>query len=77
MDELLKLRSFRFGNLDADQHPAVVGAVITVVKQADIPAVRHPGQKFQQGARSFRELEAVQQLVANIGRMAAHHVADM
>src|SRR6266478_1610830 len=48
-------------HLDTREHTAVVGPVIAVVEQADVPTGADRLQKPQQRARTLRELEAVQQ----------------
>ena len=35
----VEIRQFRFRDLDAGQYPTVIGAVIPVVEQADVPAI--------------------------------------
>ena len=68
-------------HLHTDQHTAVVGAVIAVVEEADVPAGAHLRQEIHQRARLFGEFEAVDQLLhsflAHCWGVAAHHVADV
>src|SRR5205807_4629285 len=58
-------------NLHADQHPAVVGAVVAVVEQADVPVAAHAREKAHQRAGPLGELEAVEQLVPRERRAPA------
>src|SRR5256884_8188089 len=62
-------------HLDTREHTAVVGPVIAVVEQADVPTGADRLQEPQQRAGTLRELEAVKQLVLNATRVAAYHVA--
>ena len=48
VDELVELPPFCCRYLDADQHPAMIGAVIAIVEETDIPIVRHASQELQQ-----------------------------
>ena len=50
-------------HLDADQDAAIVGAMIAVVEQADVPVRVHLAEEAGQRAGAFGKLEAVQQLV--------------
>src|SRR5207247_5539676 len=43
-------------NLHADQHAPVVGAVVAVVEQADVPVAAHAPQELHQRPRSLGEL---------------------
>src|SRR5690606_38351514 len=65
------------GNLQPDQDAAVVGALIAVVEQADVPARSHEAQEFQQRAWPLRKDEAQQALVLSQWRMAADHVTQV
>ena len=64
-------------NLHACQHAPVIGAVVAVVEQADIPVRPHRLQETQQRARAFRKFEAEQALVLQSVRVATHHVAHV
>ena len=79
--ELLELAHLVRRYLHADQHAAEVGAVVAVVEEADVPAGAHLRQEIHQGARLFREFEAVKQLAhalfADLRSVAADHVTDM
>jgi len=54
-------------HLDADQHAAVIRAVIAIMEQADVPVRSDRLQELQQGARPFGKFEAVQVLVLKPG----------
>src|SRR5262249_49483761 len=64
-------------HLEAGEHAAEVGAVVTVVEEADVPPPAELVEEFEQGPWPLGELEAVEQLVAHLGRATAHHVADV
>jgi hypothetical protein len=64
-------------HLQAHQDAAIVGALVAVVEQADVPARSHQAQELHQRARPLREDEAQQPLVLRQRRMAADHVADV
>jgi len=49
--------------LDADQDAAVVGALVAVMEQADVPAWPHQVQEFHEGAGALGEDEAQQAFV--------------
>ncbi len=63
--------------LEGAEHPAVVGTVVAVVEQADVPATAEGLEKTHQGARLLRKLEAVETLTKGPGRAAANHVTHM
>ncbi|MNH12318.1 hypothetical protein D3C79_718550 [compost metagenome] len=63
--------------LEGAEHPAIVGTVVAVVEQADVPATAEGLQEAHQGARLLRELEAVETLTEGPGRAAANHVAHV
>ena len=65
------------GNIDASENPAVIGAVIAIVEQADIPVRAYRIQKFQQRTRALGKLEAEQSFVRDARRASADHVAYM
>ena len=79
--EFLELAHVARRHLHADQHAAVVGAVVAVVEEADIPASAHLGQEIHQRTRLFRKFEAVEQFVqalfADRRGVAADHVTNM
>jgi hypothetical protein len=64
-------------HLQADQDAAVVGALVAVVEQADVPARVHGGQEAHQRARPLGELEAEEALVARQLAAPADHVPHM
>src|SRR5690606_33204917 len=51
------------GHLHTRQHPALIGAVVAIVEQADVPARADGLEEAQQRARAFGEFEAEQALV--------------
>ena len=55
-------------HLEAHQYPAVLGSVVPVVEETDVPASAEVGEKAEQGARPFGKLEAEQALVAREAR---------
>ena len=63
-------------HLDPGEHAPVVGAVVAVVEEADVPALAHRVEEAHQRARPLRELEAVEHLV-RCRRGAADEVADV
>src|SRR6478736_259813 len=52
-----ELRAVLRRHLHADEHTAVVRAVVPVMEQADVPARAHAVQKAHQRARALGELE--------------------
>src|SRR5450432_3696576 len=64
-------------HLHPDEYAPVVGPVVAVMKQADVPAAAHAVEEAHQRAGAFRELEAVEYLVLGVRRMAAHEMAHM
>ncbi len=74
---LQEIGALRRRHLDTGQHPTIVGAVVAVVEQADVPAGTDRLEKPQQGSRAFRKLEAIQHLVLHAACMPAYHVAHM
>ena len=65
-------------HLQPDQDAAVVGALVAVVEQADVPARRHARQEAHQRAGPLREDEAVAAArPAARAAAAADHVADV
>src|SRR3989442_3371131 len=67
----------RGGYLHADEHPAVIGAVVPIVKQADVPARAHAVEKTHQRSGPLRKFESVQDFVGRGGRVAADEMADV
>ena len=77
LQKLLEAGVVFLGHLQAHQYPAVVGALVAVVEQADVPAGAHGRQKLHQGAGSLGEHEAQQAFVVRQCRMPAHHVPNV
>ncbi len=63
--------------MDADEDLAVVGALVSVVEEADVPVGVHGEEEAHQGAGAFGEFEAVELFVGGEGAAAADHVADV
>ena len=55
----LELVGFIRWYVNARENPAVVGAVVPIVKQADVPVGADRLQKIDQCARSFRKFKAI------------------
>ena len=68
---------FFFRHVDAGKYSAVIGAVVPIVKQADVPVRSNGIEKVQQCARSFRKFESKKALVLDARRPAADHVAHV
>src|SRR3989344_1319909 len=64
-------------HLHAHEDAAIVGALVAVVKQADVPGRLHQAQKLEQRAGPLGEGKAHQPLVLRQRRMPAHQVAQM
>ncbi len=75
LQKLFKAGVVFFRHLQAHQNPAVVRALVSVMKQTDVPTSAHGGQKFHQRAGFFREHKPQQTLVLRQWRAATHHVA--
>src|SRR5262249_10517610 len=60
VEEVLEGFLVGLGNLDADQDATVVGALVAVMEEADVPARVHCCQEAHQRARPLGELEAVE-----------------
>jgi hypothetical protein len=56
------------------QHATVIGTVIAVMEQRDVPGVANPFEKLHQRSRPFRKLEPQQDFVAKHAGAPAHHV---
>ena len=67
VQEVLKLLPSRLWHLQPHQNPAVVCTVIAVMKQRNIPARVHRGEKAHERSRPFRKLELVQALIPSQG----------
>jgi len=75
--ELSERRLVGSRHLHADEDAPVVGALVPVVEQTDVPASRHGRQEAHQGARPLREKKAVQPLVVRQRAASADHVANV
>src|ERR1700721_791132 len=75
MQEEIRQRLGRY--LDAGEYASMVGAVVAVVKQADVPRRAYRFQELEQGARTLGELEPVEALVLELARLAPHHVTHV
>ena len=64
-------------HLYAHQYPAVVGAVVAVVEQRDVPVGSHVGEKPHQCTRPLGELESVEHLVVGERRLPADEGAEV
>src|SRR3569623_242252 len=73
-DKGLEAVSIGRRHLYAHQHPTVRGAVIAVVKQADVPALAHAGEKAQQRAGPLGKFETVNQFLDDARRASADHM---
>jgi len=51
--------------------------MVAVVEQADVPARTHLVEEIHQGAGTLGKLEAIDQFVLHLRRMAADQVADV
>jgi hypothetical protein len=65
------------GHLQPDQDAAVVGALVAVVEQADVPVGLHQAQELEQRARAFGEHEAQQALVVREAGAPADQMAQV
>ena len=63
VEEFVKGLAVFFRHLDAHQNAAVVGALVAVMEQADVPARAHQAQELEQRTRPLREHKAQQPLV--------------
>src|SRR5690606_24602375 len=72
----LEFVDFRGRNLYAGKDAPMVGAVIAVMEQADVPVTANGVQEIQQGSGTFRKLETKQLFVLRHGA-AADHVAHV
>src|SRR5581483_2831709 len=75
-EEAPELLLLRRRHLHPGEDAAVVGAVVSVVEEADVPALADALEKAHQRARPLWELEPVQHLVLRAGA-AADEVADV
>ncbi len=77
MQVVVERRHILVRQLEGAQHPAIVGAVVAVVEQADVPAAAEGLEKAHQGARLLRKLETVETFTEGPGRAAANHVTHV
>src|SRR6185369_7743366 len=63
IEEGAKFSLVRWRHLHSDQHPPIVGAMVAVVKRADVPSAAHVVQKLHQCAGALGELETIQNLI--------------
>ncbi len=73
----MKSRHVLVRQLEGTEHPAVVGTVVAVVEQADVPATAEGLEETHQGARLLRKLETVETFTEGPGRAAANHVTHV
>ena len=64
-------------NLDADQDAAIVGAVVAIVEQADVPECAHAGEELQQCTGALGKLEAVENFMRHVRAVAADEVTHV
>ena len=50
-------------NLHSDDDATIIGSVIAIVKETDIPIGTHAGEKLDQCPRTLRKLEAIEQFI--------------
>ena len=62
------------GDLDANQDLTVVGALIAVMEQTDVPIGFHGVQKTHQGTGPLGEFETIEQFIARKAGAPPHHV---
>ena len=60
LQELGKLRPILGGHLQADQNAPVVGPLVAVVKQRDVPVGGHEAEELEQSPRPLRKDKAQQ-----------------
>src|SRR5262249_1163194 len=76
-DEAPERGELRGRDLEPGEHAAVVGSVVPVVEEADVPAPAHPVEEAHQRAGALGELESVEALVPRRGRASADEVTEM
>ena len=64
-------------HLDPCQNPTVVGSVVAIVKQADVPAVADRLQKIHQCTGPLRKLKPKNLFVLKTAGAAANHMSNM
>src|SRR5690606_2962451 len=67
----------RLRRLDANEDRTVVGALVSIVEQTDVPVRRHRGQELHEDAGPLRKLEAEQAFAMCERRTPADHVTDV
>ena len=75
--EFPELAHLAWRNLHADQHASVIGAVVAIVEQADVPAGTHPVQEVHQRTRTFGKFKTIDHLVPGLWRVTAHQMTDV
>ena len=75
--ELLELLHLRRRHLHADEYAPVIGTVVAVVEQADVPAGTHLAEEIHQGAGALGKLETIEDFVIDLRRVTADQVANV
>jgi hypothetical protein len=65
------------GHLKAHQNATVIGTLVAIVKQTDVPTWAHQVEKFEQSAGALWKYKAHEALVLRQAGMATHHVPNM
>src|SRR5919109_4739618 len=74
VEALSELIELAVGHLEAREHAAEVGAVVAIMKQADVPAPAQCLEKLQERAGPLGEFKSAQPLVDHFLGAAANHV---
>src|SRR5690606_19232149 len=61
---------------EPDQHAPIIGTMIAIVEERDVPGVVEALEELQQCAGPLGKLEAEDQLILDARRAPAHHVPD-
>src|ERR1700737_1707205 len=61
--ENLGMPLYRRRNLHSDQNPPVIGTMVAIMEQTDVPAATHAVQELHQSPGTLRKLETVKNLV--------------
>src|SRR5262245_57938592 len=77
VEERLESIQVRGGHLEACENPAEIGAVIPVMKEADVPAPAELVEKGHQRPWTLRELEPADLLIRDVAAPPADHVAHV
>lgn len=64
-------------DLKADQNTAVIGALVPIMEQGDVPVGRARGEEFEEGAGSFGEFKAEDSFVDCQFGVAADHITKV